>query len=72
MHEGALNAETRSVIDLLVSKGVVDGFYLAGGTAASLHFGHRVSYDLDWFAEGGSDRTPSKPLSPAWGNSSYL
>lgn len=53
MHEGALNAETRSVIDLLVSKGVVDGFYLAGGTAASLYFGHRVSHDLDWFTEGG-------------------
>jgi hypothetical protein len=25
------------------------GFYLAGGTAVALHFGHRRSVDLDWF-----------------------
>lgn len=25
------------------------GFYLAGGTALSLYFGHRKSVDLDWF-----------------------
>jgi len=25
------------------------GFYLAGGTALAIHFGHRVSVDLDWF-----------------------
>ena len=25
------------------------GFYLAGGTAAALHLGHRRSVDLDWF-----------------------
>jgi hypothetical protein len=25
------------------------GFYLAGGTALALHYGHRISIDLDWF-----------------------
>lgn len=25
------------------------GFYLAGGTALAIHYGHRVSVDLDWF-----------------------
>lgn len=25
------------------------GYYLAGGTALAIHFGHRVSVDLDWF-----------------------
>lgn len=25
------------------------GFYLAGGTAVSIYFGHRESMDLDWF-----------------------
>jgi len=25
------------------------GFYLAGGTALSIHYGHRISLDLDWF-----------------------
>ena len=28
------------------------GFYLAGGTALSLYFGHRKSVDLDWFSNG--------------------
>lgn len=26
------------------------GFYLAGGTALAVHYGHRVSVDLDWFS----------------------
>ena len=25
------------------------GFYLAGGTALAIYFGHRLSVDLDWF-----------------------
>jgi hypothetical protein len=25
------------------------GFYLAGGTALAIHYGHRISVDLDWF-----------------------
>lgn len=29
-----------------------EGFYLAGGTALSLYFGHRKSVDLDWFSSG--------------------
>lgn len=33
----------------------VRNFYLAGGTALQLHFGHRHSYDLDFFSEGGFD-----------------
>ena len=27
----------------------LDGFYLAGVSAAALHLGHRVSVDLDFF-----------------------
>jgi len=26
-----------------------NGYYLAGGTALAIYFGHRVSVDLDWF-----------------------
>jgi predicted nucleotidyltransferase component of viral defense system len=26
-----------------------NGYYLAGGTALAIHFGHRLSVDLDWF-----------------------
>ncbi len=28
-------------------------FYLGGGTALAIYFGHRHSIDLDWFTEGG-------------------
>lgn len=28
------------------------GFYLAGGTALSIYYGHRISVDLDWFIPG--------------------
>ena len=28
------------------------GFYLAGGTALSIYYGHRLSVDLDWFLPG--------------------
>ncbi len=28
---------------------LLDEFYLVGGTALSLHFGHRISVDLDFF-----------------------
>jgi hypothetical protein len=28
------------------------GFYLAGGTALSIYYGHRLSFDLDWFLPG--------------------
>jgi len=28
------------------------GFYLAGGTALAVYFGHRLSVDLDWFTSG--------------------
>lgn len=34
-----------------------NGFYLAGGTAVALYYGHRRSVDLDWFRE-----TPFDPL----------
>jgi predicted nucleotidyltransferase component of viral defense system len=27
-----------------------DNFYLAGGTALAIYFGHRISVDLDWFS----------------------
>jgi len=31
------------------------GFYLAGGTAVALYFGHRKSIDFDWFFPGKMD-----------------
>jgi hypothetical protein len=46
-------------LDVLVKAGgwlAGQGFYLAGGTALAIYFGHRRSVDLDWFsAESISD-----------------
>lgn len=49
MFVNALPPGTRSNLALLAESGLVDSFYLAGGTAAALNLGHRVSIDLDFF-----------------------
>lgn len=41
---------TRRNLALLANSSVVSPFYLAGGTAAVLHAGHRISVDLDFFS----------------------
>jgi len=51
MHEESLTQNTKSVLDTLSTAGFIKNFYLAGGTALALYFGHRFSIDLDWFSE---------------------
>jgi hypothetical protein len=44
-----LSREQISVLDH-AGRGLAEqGFYLAGGTALTIYFGHRISVDLDWF-----------------------
>jgi len=45
----ALPKGTRRNLALLAEAGLTAPFYLAGGTAAALHLGHRISIDLDFF-----------------------
>ncbi|PKO23594.1 MAG: hypothetical protein CVU38_03130 [Chloroflexi bacterium HGW-Chloroflexi-1] len=45
----ALPEGTRRNLALPGGAGLTEPFYLAGGTAAALHLGHRVSIDLDFF-----------------------
>lgn len=40
---------THRSLALLAEAGLTEGFYLAGGTAVALYFGHRISVDLDFF-----------------------
>src|SRR3990167_8536501 len=47
MHEETLSKDTGIVLEKLVD--VARPFYLAGGTALALQFGHRISVDLDFF-----------------------
>lgn len=49
METKAISPETKSNLELLGSSGLIKKFYLAGGTACALYYGHRISYDLDFF-----------------------
>lgn len=51
MHEESLTSNTKRVLESLDRAGIVKDFYLAGGTALALYYGHRFSVDLDWFSE---------------------
>ena len=46
--EGLLKKQI-NVLKVLGPHTVPMGFYLAGGTALAIHYGHRISVDLDWF-----------------------
>lgn len=49
-HKEAIAPEVERVLEQLGSLDAVTLFYLAGGTALALHFGHRRSVDLDFFS----------------------
>lgn len=51
MYSEALTPDTQSVLKIIGESGLSKDFYLAGGTALALYFGHRFSVDLDWFTE---------------------
>ncbi len=56
-HAESLNKKQFSVLQKLAPVAQEKNFYLAGGTALAIYFGHRISVDLDWFT--------SKPLGDA-------
>lgn len=45
-----ISSETFETLCTLRDVGVLENFYLAGGTGLALQFGHRLSNDLDFFA----------------------
>jgi len=44
-----LNKKQRITLELVVKSGVTKNFYLAGGTALTIKYGHRISEDFDFF-----------------------
>jgi len=50
MHQEALTPATRALFNELNGVARVKNFYLAGGSALALYYGHRFSVDLDWFS----------------------
>lgn len=51
MYQAAIDERTKRVWDKIAKTGIADRFYLAGGTALAVHFGHRKSIDLDFFSQ---------------------
>ena len=49
-HDVAITAGCQRGLVYLGRQSVLDGFYLAGGTALALQIGHRISTDLDCFS----------------------
>ena len=45
-------SHTLELLEKLSGVAFSNGFYLAGGTALALRFGHRLSVDLDFFKNG--------------------
>jgi hypothetical protein len=50
MLQDIFEKQTRSVFESL-DKTIFENFYMAGGTALALQFGHRKSIDLDFFSD---------------------
>ena len=49
-HWKALTPATQDAFQLVNELELTKDFYLAGGTGLALHFGHRISVDLDFFS----------------------
>ena len=47
---GTIEPRTLEVLRILMAMPELDTFYLVGGTALSLYYGHRLSVDLDLFS----------------------
>ena len=54
-HREVTSASTETTLCALRDAQLLDHFYLAGGTGLALQFGHRLSLDLDFFAENHFD-----------------
>lgn len=50
MYEKVLSKDAKESLALLTRGGILESFYLAGGTALALQLGHRYSFDFDFFA----------------------
>ena len=57
-HPEAIEAALKHALRRLGPFVTKHSFYLAGGTALALHFGHRLSVDFAWF----TDRPMMEPL----------
>ncbi len=50
-HSEVIPEHSQQTLSELSESGILNGFYLAGGTGLALYLGHRLSQDLDFFKE---------------------
>jgi len=55
LHYHALPVTVRTLLQALGSPMLATGFSLAGGTSLALRYGHRLSFDLDFFTTANLD-----------------
>ena len=51
----AVSRELWQLLNRLMAEAVLSNFYLVGGTALALQYGHRISVDIDLFTESAFD-----------------
>jgi hypothetical protein len=51
LYWNTVNQELKECLELLMHSEYFQKFRLVGGTALSLHLGHRISVDIDLFSE---------------------
>ncbi len=49
-HREVIDEQVERALESLRGQGILDHFYLAGGTGLALHLGHRRSHDLDFMS----------------------
>lgn len=62
MFNEAINAQTKRVLEKISQSEITSNFYLAGGTALAIQFGHRESIDLDWFSKNSFSNSQIKDV----------
>ena len=50
-HQEVLPKNSKTILPILSNSAFMSQFYLAGGTALALYFGHRMSGDFDFFSQ---------------------
>ncbi|MCL6478652.1 MAG: nucleotidyl transferase AbiEii/AbiGii toxin family protein [Peptococcaceae bacterium] len=50
MFKQVISKDRQDLLELLGRQNILKDFYLAGGTGAAIHMGHRISEDFDFFS----------------------
>ncbi len=63
-----LSEEQEKALELIAISGITEKFYLTGGTAIAIKYGHRLSEDLDFFSlpQFSEENFPDQELLDLW------